>query len=149
AQLAKLRNEKIGFVFQSFNLISRMTVLKNVELPLLIKKIPNKERVGMCKKWIKEVGLDDKIKRKPSELSGGEQQRVALARALVTEPSILLGDEPTGNLDTKNTELIVDILIKLNKTTGKTFIIITHNLDVARRTNRIIYIRDGLVEKEE
>jgi putative ABC transport system ATP-binding protein len=148
-QLAKLRNEKIGFVFQSFNLIQRMNAFKNVELPLLVKNISNKERFSRTKKWLNEVGLIDKIKRKPLELSGGEQQRVALARALVTDPSILLGDEPTGNLDTKNTAMIVDILKKLNESTGKTFIIITHNLEVARKTKRIIYIRDGLIEKEE
>ena len=149
AQLAKLRNEKIGFVFQSFNLIQRMNAFKNVELPLLVKNISNKERFSRTKKWLNEVGLIDKIKRKPLELSGGEQQRVALARALVTDPSILLGDEPTGNLDTKNTAMIVDILKKLNESTGKTFIIITHNLEVARKTKRIIYIRDGRIEKEE
>jgi putative ABC transport system ATP-binding protein len=148
-QLAKLRNEKIGFVFQSFNLIQRMNAFKNVELPLLVKNISNKERFSRTKKWLNEVGLIDKFKRKPLELSGGEQQRVALARALVTDPSILLGDEPTGNLDTKNTAMIVDILKKLNESTGKTFIIITHNLEVARKTKRIIYIRDGLIEKEE
>ena len=148
AELARLRNKKIGFIFQSFNLIQRMTALMNVELPLLVTGVPVKERREMSTKWLTELGLSEKLDHKPSQLSGGEQQRVAVARALVTDPSIVLGDEPTGNLDTKNTSLIIDLLKRLNETTGKTFILITHNVDVANKTERIIRLRDGQIESD-
>jgi len=148
-ELARLRNEKIGFVFQSYNLVPRMTALMNVELPLLVRGIPKNKRQEMAFKWLKELGLADKVHRRPSELSGGEQQRVAVARSLVTNPSILLGDEPTGNLDTKNTAIMAELLRQLNEATGKTFAIITHNLEVAKYTRRIIHLRDGLIEREE
>jgi len=148
-KLAELRNQKIGFIFQSFNLISRISALRNVEMPLMISKIPKDEIKSKALSMLESVDLLQKADRKPLELSGGEQQRVAVARALVTEPSILLGDEPTGNLDTKNTANIVNLLKELNEKTGKTFLMITHNMDVARATRRIIYLRDGIIDREE
>jgi len=148
-QLAELRNQKIGFIFQSFNLISRISALRNVEMPLMVSKIPEDEIKSKALSMLESVDLLQKADRKPLELSGGEQQRVAVARALVTEPSILLGDEPTGNLDTKNTANIVNLLKELNEQTGKTFLMITHNMDVARATRRIIYLRDGIIDREE
>jgi len=148
-QLAELRNQKIGFIFQSFNLISRISALRNVEMPLMVSKIPKDEIKSKALSKLESVDLLLKADRKPLELSGGEQQRVAVARALVTEPSILLGDEPTGNLDTKNTANIVNLLKDLNEKTGKTFLMITHNMDVARATRRIIYLRDGVIDREE
>ncbi|MBO3803196.1 MAG: ABC transporter ATP-binding protein [Candidatus Brockarchaeota archaeon] len=147
-RLAELRNRKIGFVFQSFNLIARISALRNVEMPLLVTKLPRSEIRSRALEKLEAVDLADKADRKPSELSGGEQQRVAVARALVTEPSILLGDEPTGNLDTKNTANIVNLLKELNERTGKTFLIITHNMEVAKKTRRIIYLRDGMIDKD-
>jgi len=149
SELAGLRNRKIGFVFQSFNLIPRMTALMNVELPLINRGIGRFEREERALDILEKVGLLNKALRKPSQLSGGEQQRVAVARALVTDPEIILGDEPTGNLDTKNTAAIVELLRELNETTGKTFIVITHNPEVSSRTKRIVYLRDGMIEREE
>jgi putative ABC transport system ATP-binding protein len=149
AKLAELRNKKIGFIFQSFNLIPRMNALQNVELPLAIRGVSSDERRRRAIKMLELVGLRPRMRHKPSEMSGGEQQRVAVARALVTDPAILLGDEPTGNLDTKNTRAIVDLMRKLNKETGKTVIIITHNLEIANQADRIIFIRDGQVEAEK
>jgi len=148
-KLAELRNQKIGFIFQSFNLISRISALRNVEMPLMVSKIPKDEIKSKALSKLASVDLLQKADRKPLELSGGEQQRIAVARALVTEPSILLGDEPTGNLDTKNTANIVNLLKELNEKTGKTFLMITHNMDVARATRRIIYLRDGIIDREE
>jgi putative ABC transport system ATP-binding protein len=148
-ELAALRNRKIGLIFQSFNLIHRMNTIQNVEFPLEARNVPHKERSQRALKAIQLVGLGDKSRRVPSKLSGGEQQRVAVARALVTEPQILLGDEPTGNLDTVNTKSITDLLHTLNKTVGKTVVVITHNMEVANEADRIIYIRDGRVERDE
>jgi putative ABC transport system ATP-binding protein len=148
-QLAELRNRKIGFIFQSFNLISRISAIKNVAMPLLVTDMPKSEINKRAQSKLEAVDLTGKADRKPTELSGGEQQRVAVARALVTEPSILLGDEPTGNLDTKNTANIVNLLKDLNKKTGKTFLMITHNMEVAKATRRIIYLRDGMIDREE
>ena len=148
-KLAQLRNEKIGFVFQSFNMIPRMNGLMNVELPLLVKGIPKEERRARALKLLEELGIGRKAHNRPSQLSGGEQQRLALARALVTDPSILLADEPTGNLDTKNTAMVVELLERLNETTGKTFVVITHDLGLANHTRRIVHLRDGEIENEE
>ncbi|MGQ9514571.1 MAG: ABC transporter ATP-binding protein [Thermoproteota archaeon] len=147
-ELAELRNKKIGFIFQSFNLISRLSALRNVEMPLLVTKIPKAEIRARALQKLEAVGLLEKAERKPTELSGGEQQRVAVARALVTEPSIVLGDEPTGNLDTKNTANLVNLLKELNEKTGKTFLMITHNMEVAKETRRIIYLRDGMIDRD-
>jgi len=147
-RLAELRNRKIGFIFQSFNLIPRISALRNVEMPLLVTNLPKAEIRSRAMEKLEAVNLAEKADRKPTELSGGEQQRVAVARALVTEPSILLGDEPTGNLDTKNTANIVNLLKELNEKTGKTFVMITHNMEVANKTRRIIYLRDGMIDRD-
>lgn len=148
-QLSSLRNKKIGFIFQSFNLIHRMTSLMNVQLPLINQGVRRDEREERALDMLEKVGLLRKALNTPLQLSGGEQQRVAVARALVSDPELILGDEPTGNLDTKNTEALVNLLKELNETTGTTFILITHNREVYERTRRVIYIRDGLIEREE
>lgn len=147
--LAELRNKKIGFVFQAFNLISRMDALNNVAFPLGARSTPPKIRKQLALSDLQLVGLGEKAYRTPSRLSGGEQQRVAVARALVTEAPILLCDEPTGNLDTKTTQAITELLYKLNKEHGKTVIVITHNVEVAKAADRILFIRDGRIEREE
>ncbi|MEM1677062.1 MAG: ABC transporter ATP-binding protein, partial [Nitrososphaerota archaeon] len=147
-ELAELRNRKIGFVFQAYNLLSRITVLRNVELPLIVRGIQASERRIMALKALEEVGLRDAAYKKPTQLSGGEQQRVAIARALVTDPKIILADEPTGNLDSANARIVVEIFRRLNEK-GRTIIMVTHNMELARYSKRIIYLRDGLIEREE
>jgi putative ABC transport system ATP-binding protein len=149
AELAELRNRKIGFVFQSFNLINRISAVENVEIPLLVTSTPSSERRERALEMLQKMGLRDKANKKPNQLSGGEQQRVAVARALVNDPEIILGDEPTGNLDSNNTGHVMDILEQFHKESGKTLILITHNMEVANRANRIISIRDGKIEKEK
>lgn len=146
ADLARVRNGKIGFVFQSFNLISRITAVENVEVPLLVSDMSATERRKRALKLLGQLGLASKANKRPVEMSGGEQQRVAVARSLATDPAIVLGDEPTGNLDTRNTDLVMNILQDLSKTEGKTLIIITHNLDVAKRAQKVVSLRDGRVE---
>jgi putative ABC transport system ATP-binding protein len=149
AEIAKLRNRKIGFVFQSYNLIQRMNIIDNVQLPLMVRNMSGHERRTTAVSLLTSVGLGNKLHRKPTELSGGEQQRVAIARALVGNPSIILGDEITGNLDSKTTFEIVKLLRDLNQRLRITFIIVTHNWEVANVTDRIISLRDGIVEHEE
>lgn len=144
-ELASLRNKKIGFVFQSFNLLPRTATLDNVALPLIYARIPKTERVERAKKILEEVGLGGKLESKPSELSGGQQQRVAIARALVNNPELILADEPTGNLDTKSGQEIMQIFDKLHKA-GKTIILITHEANIARHAKRIIRLKDGKIE---
>lgn len=148
-RLALLRNRKIGFVYQSFNLIQRLTSIENVEMPLISRGVPEKVRRAKASNMLKMVGLGNKLNKRPTELSGGEQQRVAIARALIAEPAIVIGDEPTGNLDSKTTREILNLVVQMNKTKGITFVLVTHNLEVAEMTHRIISIRDGLVEKEQ
>ena len=145
-KLAKLRLTKIGFVFQFFNLLPRMTALANVELPLAIADLSEKESAERAKKTLKLVGLETRTDHRPFELSGGEQQRVAIARALINDPKIILADEPTGNLDTRIGGEIVQLLRRLNKEEGQTFVIITHDAAVAENADRIVYLKDGLVE---
>jgi putative ABC transport system ATP-binding protein len=145
-QLAAVRNRKIGFVFQSFNLLSRATALANVELPMRYAGV-TKERKTRAKAALEAVGLGDRIHHRPTELSGGQQQRVAIARALVNNPAILLADEPTGNLDSKSGVEIMQLLLNLNKDLGTTLIIVTHDPEVASQTQRVIRIRDGVVEE--
>ena len=149
AELAKVRNKKLGFVFQDFNLISRMSAGENVELPLLIEGVPGDDRRRRAKALLDRFGLGSKSDRNVNKLSGGERQRVAVARALANDPAIILADEPTGNLDTKNTEVMMEFMRKLNAEFGKTVVIITHNPDVAGRAKRLISIRDGQIEREE
>jgi len=148
-RLAKLRNRKIGIVFQSYNLIGRMTALENVALPLIPMGILPDERRRRAKAALETVGLGPKLDNRPAEMSGGEQQRTSIARALVTKPTILLGDEPTGNLDTKNAQAILSLLTGINREQGVTTIIITHDPEVAAATRRVLHIRDGLIERDE
>jgi putative ABC transport system ATP-binding protein len=146
SKLAELRLNKIGFVFQFFNLLPRLTALRNVELPLAIAGISEKETLERGKKMLKFVGLEARENHRPYELSGGEQQRVAIARALITNPKIILADEPTGNLDTKTGSEIVQLMKKLNEEKGQTFIVVTHDPHIAEEANRTVYLRDGLIE---
>jgi putative ABC transport system ATP-binding protein len=145
-QLASIRNRKIGFVFQSFNLLQRVSALVNVELPLGYANRPDEGR-GRAAAALREVGLESRMKHRPSELSGGEQQRVAVARALVNQPAILLADEPTGNLDSKVGQEIMDLLLKLNHEDNTTLLIITHDPRIAAQAQRTIRIRDGMIER--
>ena len=148
-QLALLRNRKIGFVYQSFNLIQRLTAIENVEMPLISRGVSQNVRRIRASNMLKMVGLGRKLNKRPNELSGGEQQRVAIARALVAEPALVIGDEPTGNLDSKTTMEILNLVVQMNKAKGITFVLVTHNQEVAEMTHRIISVRDGLLEKEQ
>jgi putative ABC transport system ATP-binding protein len=146
-QLAKIRNKEIGFVFQTFNLLARSNSLHNVELPLIYAGVPSADRRRLAKEALDHVGLGDRAHHKPNELSGGQRQRVAVARALVNKPSILLADEPTGNLDTKTGDEIMLLFEELHRQ-GNTIILVTHEESIAEHSNRIIRIRDGMIESD-
>ena len=143
-ELAHVRNAKIGFVFQSFNLLPRFTALKNVEMPLIYSGVPSRLRTERAVPVLEQVGLQDRMHHRPTELSGGQQQRVAIARALVNHPPLLLADEPTGNLDSRSGAEILNILVDLNNR-GVTIMIVTHDHDVAARCRRIINLKDGMI----
>ena len=145
-ELAKIRNQKIGFVFQQFNLIPKLTAWENVELPLIYQKVPRSERQTRVKAALERVGLGNRAKHLPTELSGGQQQRVAIARAIVTNPKLILADEPTGALDSKTSQEIIDIFHELHKQ-GNTIVLITHDQDVARQAERSIHILDGQIRE--
>jgi putative ABC transport system ATP-binding protein len=147
-ELAYIRNKEIGFVFQTFNLLPRATALHNVELPLIYNGTPAEERVEKAKLALQRVDLTPRMNHKPNELSGGQRQRVAIARALVNDPSIVLADEPTGNLDSKTGEEIMGLFANLHRQ-GNTIILVTHEMDIAQHAHRVIYIRDGKIASDE
>lgn len=147
-ELARTRNAKIGFVFQNFNLLNKLTAQANVALPLIYAGVGEKERMERAKKALEEVGLGARIEHKPMEMSGGQRQRVAIARALINNPAIIMADEPTGNLDTKSSYEIMDIFKALNDS-GKTVVMVTHEPDIAEQTKRILVMRDGQIVSDE
>lgn len=144
-QMARIRNVTLGFVFQQFNLLAKTSSLENTMLPLLYSDVPKSKRQDIALEMLTKVGLNDKLKNTPAQLSGGQQQRVAIARALVNDPKIILADEPTGNLDSKSGKDVLDLFHHLNKKEGRTIVIVTHDMDIARQANRIIIIKDGKV----
>ncbi|WP_048165887.1 ABC transporter ATP-binding protein [Palaeococcus pacificus] len=148
-QLSEIRLRKIGFIFQYYNLMPILTALENVELPMVLAGVSRKKRIKRAKDLLKAVGLEKFAHHKPTEMSGGQQQRVAIARALANNPSIVLADEPTGNLDTKTSEEIIQLLRKINKEKGTTFVVVTHDPEVADNADRIFQIRDGLLKEVE
>src|ERR1039458_1029536 len=147
-ELARIRNKEIGFVFQTFNLLARATSLHNVELPLIYAGIPSEERAERAKATLTSVGMGDRMSHKPNELSGGQRQRVAIARALVNKPAIILADEPTGNLDSQTGNEIMALFDRLHAE-GNTIVLVTHEHDIAEYAHRIVYIKDGIVAKDE
>ena len=146
--LAKIRREKIGFVFQQFNLIAKLTALENIKFPMWLKNIPSDKREARATKLLTSVGLGHRMDHRPAELSGGERQRVSIARSLANDPDIILADEPTGNLDTKTGIEVMDLLMDLRKKKKLTLIIVTHDQKLAKKANHSIFIRDGMVVKE-
>jgi putative ABC transport system ATP-binding protein len=147
--LAELRNQKLGFIYQSFNHIQRMSALENVEVPLLVRDVSDEEIRSRSRRMLDWVGLSHRVEHTPDRMSGGEQQRVAIARTLVAQPKIILGDEPTGNIDSKTTLSIMDLLKNLNEKMGITMVLVTHSREVASYARKILYIRDGVIERIE
>ena len=147
-QLADIRNRKIGFVFQTYNLIGRQSALKNVELPMLYAGVPGGERTRRAKEWLERVGMGERMKHQPNELSGGQKQRVAIARAMVNEPALILADEPTGALDSQTSRTVMDLFHEMHNTYHKTIVLITHNSELADECERVLTLRDGLIVGE-
>lgn len=148
-QLAKFRRDNVGFVFQSYNLLPMLSALENVSLPLTFKGVPRVIRNKRSKEMLKSVGLGDRLKHKPSQMSGGQQQRVSIARAFIGKPEIVFADEPTGNLDSKTTKEVMDLITSMARKNKQTLIIVTHDIEIASYTDKIIYIKDGNIEKIE
>jgi len=148
-QLAKFRQKFIGFVFQSYNLLPTLTALENVSLPLTFQGVPKSIRDKRAAKMLKAVGLEDRMKHKPNQMSGGQQQRVSIARAFISNPQIVFADEPTGNLDTKTTKEVMDLITSLAREHHQTLVIVTHNQEIATYADKIVYLRDGVIEKIE
>jgi len=148
-QLAEIRNLKLGFVFQGFNLISRTSAIENVELPMIYKGIPKEERIKKAREALKIVGLSKRETHHPNQMSGGQQQRVAIARAIVNDAPIILADEPTGNLDTKTSIEVMEFFVKLNEETGKTIVLVTHEPDIAEYSKRVVRFQDGQIISDE
>lgn len=148
-QLASFRQQYVGFVFQSYNLLSTLTALENVSLPLIFKKVPPKERTKRAMDMLRAVGLEDRANHKPSEMSGGQQQRVSIARAFINHPQVVFADEPTGNLDTKTTYEMMDLITDLAQQNNQTLVIVTHDLEIADYADRVIHLSDGKIEKIE
>jgi len=148
-QLADYRQKYIGFVFQSYNLLNSLSALENVTIPLIFRKVAKKKRIARARAMLKAVGLEKREKHKPTQLSGGQQQRVSIARAFINKPSIVFADEPTGNLDTKTTFEMMDLITGIARENNQTLIIVTHDLEIAHYANTIVYIRDGNIEKIE
>lgn len=148
SELAQIRGRKIGFIFQQFNLIPSLTALENVMLPMMFQETTKEQRIMRAKKLLELVDLGERVMHKPTEMSGGQQQRVAIARSLANDPSVILADEPTGNLDSKTGLNVIDFLKKLNKEEGKTIVMVTHDEDIAKHAERIVYLKDGKVVKD-
>ncbi|MDI3517322.1 MAG: putative transport system ATP-binding protein [Thermotogota bacterium] len=148
-QLARVRNAMLGFVFQQFNLLPRLTALENVELPMIYAGVPRKKRIDRARDLLERFELSDRLKHRPSQLSGGQQQRVAIARALANNPKVILADEPTGNLDTASGEVVIENLVRLNREEGITVVVVTHDPEIAGIGDRVIHMRDGRIIREE
>lgn len=147
AELASFRGKKIGFIFQSFNLLPKLTAIENVMTPMWINRIPKEQRFRKAKNLLEEVGLGDRLYNRPNQLSGGQMQRVAIARSLAMDPTIIVADEPTGNLDSKSEDQIMQLLTKLNKEKGKTILLVTHELSIGKKSKKQLYLKDGRVWK--